>query len=198
MEKEMIKLGFRRGQKGFTLIEILIVLAVLGVLAAVVVPNVTGFLSRGKERAWEADRDILQSAVDSWRTDIGKRTGNPWPTLGGLIGTPTDAGNGTVNTPDGDFADIGDSDSTQETGEDLNSFIDIDALADEGYLKDSKGVKSADKLLNTTATNTQSGSYGWFINSTGVVDSITWVDADNDGDVDAGETSTGAQAGVYP
>ncbi|MBI2934373.1 MAG: prepilin-type N-terminal cleavage/methylation domain-containing protein, partial [Chloroflexi bacterium] len=70
-----------RSSKGFTLVELMIVLAVLAVLAAVVIPNVSGYLGRGKERAWDADRDILQSAVDAWRTDIRNRAGNPWPVL---------------------------------------------------------------------------------------------------------------------
>ena len=130
-----MKLGFKRGEKGFTLIEIIIVLAVLGVLAAIIVPNVQGFLGRGKERGWSADRDILQAVVDSYRTDISQRTGNPWPTLGGLIGTPADSANGSADTPDLDYTDVGDLDSTQETGEDLNSFIDIEALADGNYIK---------------------------------------------------------------
>lgn len=195
-----MKLGFKRGEKGFTLVEIIIVLAVLAVLAAVVIPNVTGFLGRGKARGWDADRGILQAAVDSYRTDIGKRAGNPWPTLGGLIGTPSDDGNGTDNTSDGDYADVGDKDINQETGEDLNSFIDIGALADEGYLKSAKDVKSANTDLNTTATNTVSGSYGWYINSTGVVDAIYWNDANNDGLVDTGEveSTSGFVTDVYP
>ncbi len=188
-----MKLGVRKGEKGFTLIEIIIVLAVMGILAAVVVPNVSGYIGRSKERGWEADRNLLQASVDSWRTDISKRTANPWPTLGGLIGTPTD---GPV--ADGDFADVGDKDAIRETGEDLNSFIDIGALATDGYLKSAKTVKSADKRLLTTATNTVSGSYGWFIDSTGVVDAICWVDADNDTEVDAGETTSGLQPDVYP
>ena len=195
-----MKLGFKRGEKGFTLVEIIIVLAVMAVLAAVVIPNVTGFLGRGKERGWAADRDILQAAVDSYRTDINQRAGNPWPTLGGLIGTPADTANGTANATDGDYGDVGDKDINQETGEDLNSLIDIAALVNEGYLKNDKTVKSANKLLNTTANQTVSGSYGWYINSTGVVDAIYWNDADNDGKVDAGEiiSTTAFQTDIYP
>jgi prepilin-type N-terminal cleavage/methylation domain-containing protein len=200
-----MKLGFKRGEKGFTLVEIIIVLAVIAVLAAVVIPNVTGFLGRGKERGWGADRDILQAAVDSYRTDIGKRAGNPWPTLGGLIGTPSDDANGTTDTPDGDYADTGDKDINQETGEDLNSFIDIAALANEGYLKGADVVKSAEtSLLNTTATNTVSGSYGWYINSNGVVDAIYWNDKDNDDLVptanvtDEVTSTSGFVTDVYP
>ncbi len=195
-----MKLGFKRGEKGFTLVEIIIVLAVMAVLAAVVIPNVTGFLGRGKERGWAADRDILQAAVDSYRTDINQRAGNPWPTLGGLIGTPADTANGTANTTDGDYGDVGDNDTIQETGEDLNSFINIAALANGGYLKSDKTVKSANKLLNTTANQTVSGSYGWYINSTGVVDAIYWIDKNNDGKVDAGEiiSTTGFQTDIYP
>jgi len=174
-----MKLGFKRGEKGFTLIEIIIVLAVLGVLAAIIVPNVSGFLGRGKERSWDADRNQLQAAVDSYRTDIGQRSGNPWPTIGGVIGTPADSGNSTANTSDLDYTDVGDVDSIVETGEDLNSFIDIGALADDNYLKSAKVVKSADRRFNNTATNTVSGSYGWYINADGIVDAIYWVDADN-------------------
>lgn len=196
----MKKVGFGKEQKGFTLIEIIVVLAVLAVLAAIVVPNVTGFLARGKERAWNADRDLLQAAVDSYRTDIGQRAGNPWPTLGGLIGTPSDDADGSADTPDGDYGDIGDEDINQETGEDLNSLIDIGALATDDYLKNNKMVKSANKLLNTSANQTVSGSYGWYIDSDGNVDAIYWNDADNDGDVDSGEveSTSGFVTGVYP
>ena len=204
-----MKLGFKRGEKGFTLIEIIIVLAVLGVLAAIIVPNVSGFLGRGKERSWDADQSQLQAAVDSYRTDISRRAGNPWPTIGGLIGTPADTANGSANTSDDDYSDIGDADSVQETGEDLNSFIDILALADEDYLKSAKVVKSADKRFNTTATNTVQGSYGWYINADGIVDAIYWVDADNGhvggasanaSDVDSAEvlSTTGLYTKVYP
>ncbi len=195
-----MKIGFKRGEKGFTLIEIIIVLAVLGVLAAVVIPNVSGYLGRAKDRGWGADRDILQAAVDSYRTDIGKRAGNPWPTLGGLIGTPADLGNGTANTTDGDYGDVGDKDINLEVGEDLNSFIDISLLADEGYLKSAADAESADTRLNTTATNTVSGSYGWYINAKGVVDAIYWNDKNGDSKVDSGEvvSTTGFQTDIYP
>lgn len=194
-----MKLGFKRGEKGFTLIELIIVLAVLGVLAAVVIPNVSGFLGRGKERAWGADRDILQAAVDSYRTDIGKRAGNPWPTMGALIGTPTDC-SGTDNASDGDYSTLGDKDNKLEAGEDLNSFLDIGALADEGYLKSASDVKSADTRLNTTAANTVSGSYGWYINDKGIVDAIFWNDVANTDVVDDGEveSETGFVPGIYP
>ena len=42
---------FRYGNKGFTLIEVLVVIAILGVLAAVVVPNVSRFIGKGKDEA---------------------------------------------------------------------------------------------------------------------------------------------------
>ena len=57
-----------RGQKGFTLIEILIVLALMAVLAAIVIPNVQGFLGRGKDDSYKVDKKTLQAAVDGYYT----------------------------------------------------------------------------------------------------------------------------------
>ena len=55
-----------KGGKGFTLIELVVVIAILGVLAAVTVPLVTGYLKSAKERAYNNDVKQVQAAVDAY------------------------------------------------------------------------------------------------------------------------------------
>jgi type IV pilus assembly protein PilA len=54
-----------REGKGFTLVEMLIVVAILGVLAAVVLPNVTGLAGEGQTEAAEAELVTVQTSMDT-------------------------------------------------------------------------------------------------------------------------------------
>ena len=54
-----------RSERGFTLVELLVVLAVLAILIAIVVPNLAGITGGARRAAAETELDTVQSAMDS-------------------------------------------------------------------------------------------------------------------------------------
>ena len=59
-----LKDRMRRGEEGFTLVELLVVVAILAVLVAIVLANFTGLLSGSQTTAASAEVNIVQTAVD--------------------------------------------------------------------------------------------------------------------------------------
>ena len=80
-----------RGQKGFTLMELLIVVAILGVLAAVVIPRFTGLIGRGETQAAATELEIVQTAV------VAAMTAEPVAAV--TAGGPVRLGPGSTTVP---------------------------------------------------------------------------------------------------
>lgn len=78
----------RRTQNGFTLIELMVVLLIIGVLAALVVPNVLDRADDAKTMAAKTDvRNVLQ-ALKLYRLDNGRYPTNEQG-LAALVNQPT-------------------------------------------------------------------------------------------------------------
>ncbi len=62
----------RRRERGFSLIELIVVLVILGLLATVVGPQVISRLSQGKTEIAKLQIDQLEGALGLFRFDVGR------------------------------------------------------------------------------------------------------------------------------
>lgn len=82
--------GFHWRRDGFTLPEILVAVAMVGVLSAAVLPTVVGQINKSEVSRIEQDLQNVQQAAQAFRADVGQ-----WPsTLDQLVTKITTAGTG--------------------------------------------------------------------------------------------------------
>lgn len=69
-------LALKNKKKGFTLLELLVVLAILAILIAIAVPVYKGQKEKAAITAHNANVRVLETAVESYRQDKGKYPGS--------------------------------------------------------------------------------------------------------------------------
>ena len=57
---------FKRNEKGFTLIELMIVIAIIGILAAIAIPNFISYRNKAFCSRAESDATAIQAAISSY------------------------------------------------------------------------------------------------------------------------------------
>lgn len=59
-------------QDGYTLTEILVVMAIIGLIAAVITPGIIGQLGRARIKAAQVQLETIASGVEMFRSDVGR------------------------------------------------------------------------------------------------------------------------------
>ena len=67
----------RTRSQGFTLVEIMIVVAIIGVLASIAVPSFTNARRSARQRACICNLQTIDGAIQRWALELNKAEGQP-------------------------------------------------------------------------------------------------------------------------
>ncbi|MFO0691418.1 MAG: prepilin-type N-terminal cleavage/methylation domain-containing protein [Myxococcota bacterium] len=92
----------RKAKKGFTLIELMIVVAIIGILAAIAIPNFLRFQLKSKSSEGKVNIAAIRTAEESYLAEFGNYVGVTTPVPATVPGTAKKA-----FTPAGNFNTLG-------------------------------------------------------------------------------------------
>lgn len=72
MRTKTAKCVIRRGQDGFTLVELMVVMLIISVLAAIAIPSYISALKSAREAVLKEDLHVMRQAIDSYTMDKEK------------------------------------------------------------------------------------------------------------------------------
>lgn len=78
------KMRRAQDQKGFTLVELMVVVVILGILVAIAVPLYNAQTEKAKTTTCQANQRIIESAILQWSMDPDNEN-TAIPDLGGLV-----------------------------------------------------------------------------------------------------------------
>ncbi len=74
-----LKMGKKRERKGFTLIELMVVILIVGILAAVAIPLMRGRIDAAKWSEGKAIMGTIATALRAYGAEKGDAAGSTWP-----------------------------------------------------------------------------------------------------------------------